>query len=180
MELLASLILAHLIADFPLQFNGIYKLKSRHWAGVLLHSGIHGLVAALLLQNPLAHWPPLVTLCVTHFAIDWLKLQISFKVQSLGFALDQTAHLLTLILLATWPSEVNSILAPSFLYPALAYALVPTLLMFFSVLAIDLKDTTSNITIWRGGKAPPIILLSQLTGYPLVIGVMILRLVYQY
>lgn len=180
MDLLASLILAHLIADFPLQFNGIYKLKSRHWAGVLLHSGIHSLMAALLLQDPLAHWLLLITLCITHFAIDWLKLQISFKVQSVGFALDQTVHLLTLILLTNWPSEVNSALAPSFLYPAVAYALVPTLLMFFSVLASDLEGTTPNITSWRRGKAPPIILLSQLTGYPLVISVMILRLVYRY
>jgi hypothetical protein len=180
MDLLASLVLAHLIADFPLQMNWIFRLKHHHWAGVLLHSAIHGLVAAALLQDPLGHWPLLVTLCVAHFAIDWLKLQMSFRVRSLGFALDQIAHLLTLVLLTTWPSQAGSVLAPSFLYPAVAYAILPTLLMFFSVLTTDLEDSALKVTGWRREKAPYIIWLSQLTGYPLVIGVTILRLVDKY
>jgi hypothetical protein len=175
MDLLATLILAHLIADFPLQTNGIFRLKHRHWAGVLLHAAIHGAVAAILLQDPFARWPMLVTLVGVHFTIDWLKLRIDFRLKSLGFILDQITHGLALLLLATWPSEITGVLSPMHLYPALAYALVPSLLMFLSELTADLEGIASHLAKWPVKKTPQIILLSHLAGYPLIVGVVILR-----
>ena len=57
MDLLATLLLGHLSADFPLQTNWVYRLKNRRWAGVLLHTAIHCVVTAVLLSDSLTHWP---------------------------------------------------------------------------------------------------------------------------
>ena len=175
MDLLATLVLAHLIADFPLQTNRIFRLKRRHWAGVLLHAGIHATVAAILVRNPLAHWPMLVTLWLGHFGIDWLKLRFDFKFKSLGFVLDQMAHLLLLLLLANWSSAIRGVLPHALLFPAVAYALLPATLMFLSVLMIDLEGRSSHPPYWPSVKAPQIVLLSHLAGYPLLLFVLILR-----
>ncbi len=175
MDLFVTLLLGHLIADFPLQMNWLFRLKTRHWTGVLLHAAIHGLVTAILLQNPLIHWPMLVTLWVIHFTIDWLKLQVDFKLQTPGFILDQIVHALVLLLLARWPSEITGTLRPTLLYPAVAYALIPALLTFLATLSIDLENSATNPTGWSKNKAPQLILLAQLVGYPLVIGILIVR-----
>ena len=76
MHLFAILLLGHLIADFPLQMDWIFQLKHRHWAGILLHSVIHSVLTAILIEAPLTHWPMLVSLGLIHFAIDWLKLRM--------------------------------------------------------------------------------------------------------
>jgi hypothetical protein len=175
MNLFATLLLAHLIADFPLQTNGLYRLKRRHLAGVLLHSGIHCLITAILIKNPLANWPMLVTLFAFHVVIDWVKLRVEFKFYSLGFLLDQLAHLLALLVITAWASASRGVLPPVILYPALAYALVPGLLMFLSVLAIDLERLAHNPVWWPKLKAPQIVMLSHLVGYPLVVGIVIMR-----
>jgi hypothetical protein len=176
MDLLATLILAHLIADFPLQTDWIFRLKSRHWAGVLLHAAIHAGVTALLLQNPPRHWPMLVTLGGIHFITDWLKLRVKFKLRSPGFILDQAAHGLALLLLATWPVQMAGILPPIYLYPAVAYATLPALLMLLSVLADDLQEYAVHLPYWPAQKMSQIIPLSQRVGYPLVVLVVIMRL----
>ena len=85
MDLLATLLLAHLIADFPLQTNGLYRLKRRHWAGVLLHAAIHCLITAILIKDPFTHWSALVVLFSLHVVIDWVKLRVDFEFFSLGF-----------------------------------------------------------------------------------------------
>ena len=175
MDLLATLILAHLIADFPLQTNAVFRLKNRHWVGVLLHAAIHVMVTGLLLQNPLGHWPMLVSLGGIHFITDWLKLRMKFKRRSLGFVLDQAAHGLALYLLATWPVETTGILPAVYLHPAVAYALIPALLMFASILTEDLRESATRLP-YSPNKTPQIILLSHWLGYPLVVLVVMLRL----
>ena len=80
MDLLSALLLGHLIADFPLQANCIFRLKNQHWLGVLLHAAVHCVITAVLLQQPLAYWPLLASLCLVHFTIDWFKLRINFQV----------------------------------------------------------------------------------------------------
>ena len=176
MNLLAILLLGHLIADFPLQTNWVYRLKNHHWAGVLLHAVIHCVVTAVLLQDTLAHWPMLIALGSIHFATDWLKLRVEFPFQSLGFILDQITHVLALLLLATWQSEMIGALTPTLIHTAVGYALVPALLMFSSVMAADLEKATSDPSSRAKNKAARFILLSQVAGLPLVVGTMIVRL----
>ena len=47
MNLLAALLLGHLIGDFPLQTNQIYRLKSKSWLGIVLHAVVHVVITAL-------------------------------------------------------------------------------------------------------------------------------------
>jgi len=57
--LFLKLILAHLIADFILQFEELYQLKIRSFLGHLFHALIHGLVSLALLYpylNVLQIW----------------------------------------------------------------------------------------------------------------------------
>lgn len=175
MNLLATLLLAHLIADFPLQLNWVFQLKHRHWAGLLLHAAIHAMTTAVLLRNPFVHWPIPTTVCVVHFAFDWLKIRIDFKPLSIAFILDQMAHWLVLILLATRVSSATGALSPEHLYPALAYAALPALLMFLSVLSKDLQQSVSNMAGWSSKRTAQLVRVSHLLGYPLVIAVLIIR-----
>jgi hypothetical protein len=171
-----TLLLGHLIADFPLQTNGIYRLKNRHWSGILLHAAIHCAVTGLLLEDALTYWRMLVTLGVMHFGTDWLKLRLPFKLESVGFVLDQVAHILGLLLLAArWP-DMHGTVPTALLYPALAYALVPVVLMLFSVAAGDVGRVRATSPGWLANNAPIFIFLSQAAGVPLVVGTMLVRL----
>jgi hypothetical protein len=143
---------------------------------VLLHAVVHCVVTAVLLQDSLTHWPMLIILGSIHFATDWLKLRIRFKFQTLGFILDQIAHVLALLFLATWQPEMTGALTPTLIYTAVGYALVPALLMFSSVMAADLEKTTSDRSSGAKNRAARFILLSQVAGLPLVVGTMIVRL----
>jgi hypothetical protein len=167
-----------LIADFPLQANWVYRLKHRHWTGVLLHAAIHCVVTALLLPDLLAHWPMLIVLGLAHFTTDWLKLRATFRFQSVGFVLDQIAHVVVLAVLGTWPCspEITCTVAPALLYPAVGYALVPAVLMFSAVLADDLGQAASDSSTWLARNASKLLVLSQVAGLPLVAGTVIARL----
>jgi hypothetical protein len=176
MDLLATLLLGHLIADFPLQANWVYRLKNRHWAGVLLHAAIHCLVTGVLIKDSLTYWPMLVVLGSTHFATDWLKLRIRFKFQSVGFVLDQIAHVLVLLLLVAWAPGMTGTLTPALLYPVVGYALVPAVLMFSSVLAADLGCIASDPSGRLENKVSELVLLSHMAGFPLVAGTVFVRI----
>jgi hypothetical protein len=177
MHVVNTLLLGHLIADFPLQTNRVYRLKNRHWSGILLHAIIHCAVTGLLLQDAFTYWRMLVALGVMHFVTDWIKLRTPFKLQLVGFVLDQVAHILGLFLLAAWWPDVTGTLPTTLLYPALAYALVPVALMFFSVAASDIGRAGSVLPGWLANDAPIFILLSQVAGVPLVVGTMLVRFV---
>lgn len=101
------LYLAHLIGDFPLQTNRIYELKSQSNRGILLHVAIHIMVAVILIKNPLPYWRLLLVLGIVHFIIDWTKLHLPGRRQTPGFILDQIAHFLSLILIASWHARCN-------------------------------------------------------------------------
>ena len=143
---------------------------------MLLHAVIHCVVTAVLLQDPLAHWPMLIALGSIHFATDWLKLRVEFPFQSLSFILDQIVHVLALLLLATWQYETIGALTPALIHTAVGYALVPALLMLSSVMAADLEEATCDQSSRAKNKAARFILLSQVAGLPLVVGTMIVRL----
>lgn len=51
MNLLMTLLLAHLFADFPLQSNSLARLKETRIMGVFLHVLVHVAVTACLLKT---------------------------------------------------------------------------------------------------------------------------------
>ncbi|MDD5131055.1 MAG: DUF3307 domain-containing protein [bacterium] len=93
------LLLAHFIADFPLQTNEIYFLKTKYSWGSLLHSGIFAATSALLLW-PLwgrpDFWLFLLFLFVSHGLQDLLKIIYNRKNSRDTiwlFLLDQVLHI---------------------------------------------------------------------------------------
>ncbi|MCI0579078.1 MAG: DUF3307 domain-containing protein [Chloroflexi bacterium] len=176
MDTLATLLLAHLIADFPLQTNRIYALKIRSNAGIALHVGIHLAVTILLLKNALADWLLLLILAVSHFTLDWLKLRCAHRLQSPSFLLDQVAHVVILVAIAGRLAGSRPILPAWLVYPAIGYALILAIMVFAWVVANDLlannlqrpEPTRPGLARWAQRR---LLALSQLAGRPLLFGV---------
>lgn len=99
------LLLAHVIADFPLQFTSIYRFKIKSLLGSFVHSGIFSLLAILLV------WPYwnltrmqefIFFLWLVHGIQDWLKVVVceKYRLDNIWvFLLDQSLHVGFLCLL---------------------------------------------------------------------------------
>ena len=94
-ETISALLLAHALADFPLQTSKIATRKSERAAGALaLHAGAVLITAHLAL----GHWwsPWLLALVAVHLAIDLAKSFLP-EARLWPFLIDQTAHLLSIL-----------------------------------------------------------------------------------
>lgn len=136
MELLLTLIVAHLFADFPLQTNIIARLKAESWRGVLIHVMIHLAVTSLLISSAVSYWPLLLGIGICHFVIDNVKAALWSKTSStLSFLIDQSLHLLSLTALAylsiqLWAIPPHSVLPDTLLIPTITAAFIPALMVF--------------------------------------------------
>jgi len=155
-----TLLLGHLLGDFPLQTNKIFKLKTQSNFGLALHVAIHLAVTALLIHRPLSHWPLLLVLGLAHFTTDWVKLNFPSKNQAAGFVGDQFVHFITILLLSIWVPDLPAILPTWIMIPAIILAFIPALMIFFWVWATQiqnssLKDDSMCIT-WASVSLLPI------------------------
>jgi len=115
MFLFLKLVLAHLIADFILQFEELYQLKVRSFLGHLAHALIHGIVSLLILfpyLNEPVIWAFAAGIVVIHLAQDLIKYSFTKKKPAntfFYFMADQACHLLVLsaILLLPVSHEVR-------------------------------------------------------------------------
>lgn len=115
MFLFLKLILAHLIADFILQFEELYQLKVRSFLGQLFHVLIHGLVSLLLFYpylNKPSIWIFVTALVLIHLTQDLIKYSFTKKTPAntfVYFITDQACHFLVLsaILLLPVSREVR-------------------------------------------------------------------------
>ena len=137
MMTITTLLLAHLVADFPLQTNGIVKMKTQGNKGLGLHVFVHVVVLILLIRNPYQYWPFILLLATAHFITDWMKVHTHPKSQTPGFLLDQLIHIVTLVILASFIPSIESTLPEWFLLPAILLALIPALLTLLGVIAND-------------------------------------------
>jgi hypothetical protein len=102
MFIFLKLILAHLVADFILQFEELYQLKVRSFLGQLLHVLIHGLVALALLVpywNAPSIWFFVAGLVLVHLAQDLIKYSATKKTPKntfVYFMTDQLCHILVI------------------------------------------------------------------------------------
>jgi hypothetical protein len=171
------LFLAHLLADFPLQTNHIFRLKIASNLGLALHVLIHMFVAAFLIQQPAQHLDLLLALGITHFVTDWIKLRFSGDPQWPGFILDQLAHLLAIGLLAVWWPGVTAVFPLWIMLPLILLVLLPANLMLLWVWANDAQQQSrfrqSRSVQWASHRLLP---LSQRTGQIAVLLVFICRL----
>ncbi|MCX6355694.1 MAG: DUF3307 domain-containing protein [Candidatus Aureabacteria bacterium] len=114
MLLFKLLILAHFIADFPLQSARIYRLKKMYLAGQLPHALIY-LIVMVVVGYPLvgdaAYWLFIALLACTHLGIDIFKIQVLDRGGRGGgvgmFLLDQGLHLsaISLVFLTSLPGS---------------------------------------------------------------------------
>jgi len=117
MALLWRLLLAHLIADFPLQTDSVFAVKKEKGWGVFLHGTIFGLVAILLAKPFLkmaAVWGGLFILWLSHIAIDKGKLILvggGRKDRLAYFLLDQALHIGSVVLIGFWLNRIPQIRA---------------------------------------------------------------------
>lgn len=109
MFLFLKLILAHLIADFILQFEELYQLKVRSFLGQVLHVLVHGLVSLVLLYpylNAPQVWIFVAGLVLVHLAQDLIKYSVTRKTPANTFAFfmaDQLLHILVISAIFLFP-----------------------------------------------------------------------------
>lgn len=101
MSILLRLLLAHIIADFFLQTKWMVEGKEnggkRSMRMLTMHSIIHSLMAYLIVGD-WALWYIAIVIFVTHFIIDWCKIQ--FRGNSVSaFLIDQLSHVVVLFML---------------------------------------------------------------------------------
>ena len=97
MFLFLRLILAHFLADFPLQPDLIYKFKLRSFWGQALHAAIFTICSIVLCWPFLrikALWILIAFLGTSHLLIDYLKIRYfnTEKYRVRTFLADQTLH----------------------------------------------------------------------------------------
>ena len=99
MYLFYRLLLAHIIADFPLQTNQIFKVKTNTEWGVLIHTLIVLLFSILFAFPYLENLKVLIILLIiflSHTVIDKLKMEYSKKTKNQSMRillLDQALHI---------------------------------------------------------------------------------------
>lgn len=104
--ILIKLVISHIIADFFLQPNSWVTLKSKNKiksATLYVHCLISGVLAYLII----ADWQAIYILFYvfgTHLIIDLIK--VYFKTHTLSFIVDQLAHILSLIVLYLFISNL--------------------------------------------------------------------------
>ena len=135
MHLLTTLLLAHLFADFPLQTNGLAKLKKESLTGVFLHVLVYMTITALFLAHPLHYWALIMGLGIVHFLIDALKTLYKQTFEPYYFVFDQCLHLVsiavaTLIALRYYRQPPTSIVPFGVVTIALVCALLLALMVF--------------------------------------------------
>lgn len=110
------LLLAHLLADFTLQFNIVNRLKRTHVRGMIFHCLTHFAVSAALtfrfLDNAwfglgavkFTGWEVLGLMLACHFIIDELRLysmkRLGFRDGTLSIAIDQFLHLYVIFMIS--------------------------------------------------------------------------------
>jgi hypothetical protein len=118
-----QLLLAHLLADFPLQPRWLVEAKQRP-DGLVLHVGIHFLTTLLLVGD--LRWqllPPVVALALVHFVIDLAKYRLAVirpAWVTLPYLIDQAVHVLTLLGAARW---IAARVEPPAVEPWMIYAI---------------------------------------------------------
>lgn len=102
LALIIKLILAHIIGDFLLQPTKWveHKEAKKHKSKYLYwHILVHVLALIVVLQANLKYWLGILTIIITHYIIDVVKLHLKHKFNArLLFGLDQLSHLIVIAL----------------------------------------------------------------------------------
>lgn len=174
-EALALLLLTHVIGDYALQTDSIYKLKtSGGFFGLAIHVAIHILITGMLLQlGFLRNWLLLLLLFFLHFTVDLAKLQVNTRFQFLAYLVDQIVHIGCILLLFWLFPQTETSVPDQWLIPFLAYSMVPfiamTIWVWYSEKQRRLRPDDEAILLQ--GFFGSMKLFSQISALPLIFGV---------
>lgn len=155
MFLFLKLVLAHLIADFVLQFEELYQLKVRRFMGHLLHVLIHAGVTAILLFPYLNE--PVILLFIAfltgeHLLQDLTKYSLTQKFPAkkfLYYIVDQISHfaVLALIFLVPFANEARALPGSQSLNFLYRYPPITGLFIFFVLLTFAANYTLNSFYV---------------------------------
>ncbi|MCX7550187.1 DUF3307 domain-containing protein [Xanthomarina sp. F2636L] len=163
MMLLIKLFLAHLIGDFVFQTKKSIKQKERlklKSPALYIHIAIHFVLLILLLWD-ITLWPIILTITISHFIIDVLKLKFQKKkTKRLWFFLDQLLHIIMIFVayflftdnsleVSTIFTETNVLLLTCVLFLTQPVSII--MMTIFSKWNID-KLTTGNESLKDAGR----------------------------
>lgn len=173
MHLLITLLLAHLLADFPLQSNRLARLKQSSLRGVFIHVLIYMVATAFLLRQPLQYWPLVLSLGIAHFVIDAVKIVCKSQRAILCFVIDQIMHVSTVVVAVYWAQRVwqpmpRGILADHLLVPAFVCSLLLATMVFCWVWTNDLSEEQLKRYFLLRWVKSEILLLEQRVGLVLI------------
>jgi hypothetical protein len=162
-ELALKLIIAHVLGDFVLQPDKWVedKKQKKHKSPALYyHLLIHAFAVITLLGFNLSYWPIIITIVVSHYIIDLIKLNIPQRINGrLQFISDQLAHLLVIgILVYIYvPYQVNwgiiySEKALLFVLAILCVTYVAAIFMKMIMSKWPLPEDCSNDSLEHAGK----------------------------
>lgn len=121
--ILSYFILAHLLGDFVFQPGSLVLWKAKSKKGVFAHSMIHFGINLLVLLPFLINgylWliPAAAIISFVHFCLDQLKINynLTHDQKVLPFVVDQLLHLLTILLVYFFISEIPLTLPESTFY----------------------------------------------------------------
>ena len=149
MNIFLYLVLAHFVADYPLQWGDLVELKQRSHLGLALHSIIHIAVALFFLAPFIGDhriWYALAFLFVTHYVIDYTKVKLHHSFPKWNtFALylaDQAAHFVVMACIAFYMRDM----VPGAMKLWTAFYSCPSLAIYF--IALILATFFYDVTRW--------------------------------
>jgi hypothetical protein len=131
-----AMLLAHLVGDFILQWDGLARWKSRELKGLIVHGLIILVVTwVFILPFDATWWEGVLFISAIHFVIDAVQFYVKFPVPTLGrFLVDQFLHFLVIFVALIWGGYLGletlvqdllaSIYATPYLSALLGYALI--------------------------------------------------------
>jgi hypothetical protein len=134
--MVVAMLLAHLVGDFILQWDGLARWKSKEFKGLVVHGLIITVVTWLfILPFDATWWWGVLFISATHFVIDAVQFYVKFPVPTLGrFLIDQSLHFLVIFVALIWGGYLSpetlvqdllaSIYATPYLSALLGYALI--------------------------------------------------------
>jgi hypothetical protein len=148
-----TLLLAHLLADYPLQTDRMVVAK-KHLPGLTVHVGIHWVVMTLLLW-PMAGilWPYITVVTLFHFGIDAFKNLLSRERPQWvisSYVLDQMLHMGSLILVAAWVAQSTDLIVWQIPSAWVAYAiglLLATFIWFVSERILKYRSDNRQMSV---------------------------------
>ncbi|MEM8858022.1 MAG: DUF3307 domain-containing protein [Chloroflexota bacterium] len=173
-EALALLLLTHVIGDYALQTDSIYKLKTTGGIlGLAIHVAIHIVITGMLLQlGFVRNWLLLSMLFLLHFTVDLAKLHVNTRYQFVAYVIDQIFHLGCILLLFWLFPQTQTLVPNELLVPFLIYSLVPFLTMTIWVWYSEKQRVLrpDDEAILTRGFLGRMKWVSQVTALPLLIG----------